>query len=147
MLNGRCDPRVDRGVLGRYLVLLALFLGVGQVEASGKEAASDVCQQASETKFGKQAPRIGSHPPRPVRQSSPRFPKVWPKECKGTVFAHDVLIGPSGEVAGVWKRRAPCTSMERVVRESIQARVYEPLLLNGTPTPICVTVGTSVEFR
>jgi hypothetical protein len=77
----------------------------------------------------------------------PAFPSDWPKECRGTVAVHEVLISPSGKADRFWTIRTPCLSMDETVRKAILDRQCEPLIREGTAVPYCITMSTQVELR
>ena len=122
-------------------------------EAFAGSPDEQACVRESKERFGVPASVEGSksRDGKPVVLTCsplrPVFPAEWPKECRGTVAVHEVLVSPSGKTDRVWTIRTPCHVMDEAVRKAILDRTCKPVTLDGKPVPFCITVSTHVELR
>ncbi len=84
---------------------------------------------------------------------APAFPEL----PKGTtvgfgLWAGEVLLDQAGKVAKVWQLRGyrltpAFPAFDQAVIDAIQQWRFEPLLVSGQATPVCVTVTTSIHLQ
>jgi hypothetical protein len=68
------------------------------------------------------------------------------------MWVGEALIDTSGKVSRVWPIRQvrfkpAFPAYNQAVVDGIRRWEYEPLLVNGKPTPLCMTVTTNVDFQ
>jgi hypothetical protein len=138
------------------LITLVVGLGVSAQSAAEQEttARAGVCEREAEKIVGQKAVRIdGSiRAPRRLRWLPPIFPELPPGTTAMGMWVGEVLIDSSGKVARVWATREVRLKpafpvLNQAVVDALGQWEYQPLVLNGTPTPFCVTVTTNIDFQ
>jgi hypothetical protein len=140
------------------LALITLVVGLVAPAQSAAEPATTaragVCEGEAEKIVGQKAVRIGGsiRPPRRLRWLPPIFPELPPGTTAMGMWVGDVLVDRSGKVARVWATREvrlkpAFPALNQAVVDALGQWEYQPLLLNGTPTPFCMTVTTNIDFQ
>ena len=80
-----------------------------------------------------------------INGSKPTYPEFARQQHLAGEVLFDTVIGPDGHVTSVKPIFAADPTLVAAAKDAVQRWVYEPTLLNGTPTPIRTTV--TVNFR
>ena len=111
------------------------------------------CEREAEKLVGQKAARIGDAivAPKKRRTVRPRYPELPPGTIASGMWTGEALVDVSGRVVQVWpvrevRLKPPFPAFNTAIAESIRRWEFEPLLVNGTPAPFCVTVTTNIDF-
>lgn len=68
------------------------------------------------------------------------------------VWMAEVLIDAHGKIREVWVLREPTVSppwpeFNRAFELAARQWQYEPLIVQGEPVPVCMTVTTTIDWR
>jgi|ERR1051325_5225721 hypothetical protein len=137
-----------------------IVLGLYRVERpSGQEKPANVsragvCEREAEKLLGQKPVRIGGSIPAPnkVRSVPPHYPELPHGTTGSGMWIGEVLIDKTGKAARVWPIREVILKpafpiFNQAIVDSVGSAEYEPVLLNGAPTPFCMTVTVSIELR
>ena len=88
---------------------------------------------------------------RKVRSAAVDFSSMGDRTGSG-VWVGEALIGVDGRVERVWTHRSPAfepawPEFDDLVAAAVTKWVYEPVLVDGTPTPVCIVVTTTFHWR
>ena len=137
-------------------IALVVALDVSAQVATGQtiKARAGVCEREAEKLLGQKAVRIGDsiRPPRKLRGSSPKLPELPPGTTAMGMWIGEVSIDASGKVREVWpirevRLKPAFPALNQAVVDAIRRWEFEPLLLNGMPTPFCMTVSNNIDFQ
>jgi hypothetical protein len=117
-------------------------------------ARAGVCEREAETLLGQQAVRISEsiHPPKRLRGLPPVLPELPNGTTAMGMWIGEALIDSAGKVARVWPTREvrfkpAFPEFNQAIADAVRRWEYRPLLINGTPTPFCMTVSSNVDFQ
>lgn len=163
------------GVAVRFVLAVAMGLSLGSVvhlhasaveliavpddthsSDSGAHAAdrSGVCEREAEKLLGQKAARIGrsARAPKKLGHVPPNYPELPPGTQASGVWLGEILIDNSGKIARVWALREvrfgpPFPAFNNAIADAIQQWQFEPLLVQGTATPACMTVTINIDWQ
>src|SRR4051812_558345 len=90
--------------------------------------------------------------PKKIRDVRPNYPEA-PAGTVGTgIWIGEALINNSGKVVGVWPLREveftpPFPSFNSAITDAIRQWEFEPLLVQGKPAPVCMTVTVTINWQ
>ena len=161
----------------RASVILAIAIGLSlaspdRLSGSAMEAAADqgrlpvplppktvaegrrACEKESEKLWGQKPVRIGGsmRPPKKLRSVAPQYPDLPPETLGSGIWLGEVLIGDSGKVAYVWPIREvifspPFPAFNNAITDAIRQWEFAPLLVQGQPMPVCMTVSMTIDWQ
>ena len=112
-----------------------------------------VCEREAETLLGQKAVKIGGSVgiPRKLPSKTPKYPEPPAGTIGSGTWLGEVLVNASGKVTQVWPIREvrfkpPFPAFNKAIEDSIRRWEYEPILVNGTPTPFCMTVSHNANW-
>jgi hypothetical protein len=150
------------GNLSKIVSLIALALMLSRADAlSGQDASGQtrpartgVCEREAEKLLGQKAVLISEsiRPPKRLRGLPPVLPELPDGTTAMGMWIGEALIDSSGKVARVWPTREvrfkpAFPEFNQAIADAILRWEYQPLLLNGKPTPFCMTVSSNVDFQ
>src|SRR5262249_59218390 len=112
------------------------------------------CEADAKTRFG--MPAVSAKLPKGglkrIRGGSPALPALPPGTKGSGIAIHEVLIGPSGKVQGVWPIQQPTfqpafPAISQAIVDAIKTWEYEPHRAGGQAVPVCMVVSTNIHWR
>jgi hypothetical protein len=124
--------------------LLALI-----VAAAAEAGPARQCVEQSETLVGQRAMLADKDTlvPRKLRSVPPDYPtRQGSSKMLSSIWLGEALVAQDGKVREVWTIRPlrfepAWPEFEEAIRASIRQTVYEPVVVDGKATPICVTIS------
>jgi len=133
-------------------VVLATLLQAAPDQQS--KARAGVCEREAEKLLGQKAVRIGNsiRPPRKLRGLPPELPELPAGTTAMGMWVGEALFDASGKAAQVWpirevRLKPAFPALNNAFVDSILRWTFDPLLLNGKPTPFCMTVTSNIDFQ
>jgi hypothetical protein len=113
------------------------------------------CADESEKLVGQRAALVGKdfRAPRKLRDVPLEFPtRPGATKAGSSIWLGDALVDQEGKVREVWTLRPlrfdpPWPEFESAIAASIRQWVYEPSVVDGKPSPVCVTVSVSINWK
>ena len=144
----------------KTLPVTALVLALGAdaaaravAEQTGR-ARAGVCEREAEKLVGQKPVRISGsiRPPKKLRGLPPELPELPDGTTAMGMWVGEALIDSSGKVAQVWPTREvrfkpAFPEFNQSIADAIRRWEFVPLLLNGKPTPFCMTVSSNIDFQ
>jgi hypothetical protein len=120
---------------------------------AGRQQAG-VCQREALKLLGRNPVRVQGkiRAPKKIRHIQPSYPE-WPHATVGTGnWIGEALIDEHGKVRQVWvlrepKLTPPFAAFAEAVVEAVRQWEFEPLNVEGVPTPLCMTVVTTFHWQ
>jgi hypothetical protein len=146
-------------------IALAVLIGLSvsswnraeRVSAQATEpnkARTGACEREAEKLTGQKTVRIGGaiRAPKQLREVSPNYPKQSPGTVGTGAWIGEALVNSSGEVVKVWTIRdvtfTPAfPAFNNAIVDDIHRREYEPVIVDGKPSPFCLTVSVQINWR
>lgn len=121
--------------------------------ANANKARAGVCEREAEKLTGQKPVRIGGsiRAPKQLREVSPNYPKQPPGTNGSGMWIGEALVNNSGKVAEVWSIREVIfkpafPAFNEAIVDAIRRREYEPVLVDGKPSPFCMTVTVQINW-
>ena len=115
---------------------------------------ASACQGEAPKLLGKEAVRVSGQirAPRKLRHVSPSYPKLPPGIVGSGSWVGELLIDAQGKVARVWTIREPRLNppyppFSKAIADAVRQWEFEPSKVKGVPTPVCMTVVTTVHWE
>jgi hypothetical protein len=113
------------------------------------------CVEEAETLVGQRAAVVDRHfpAPRKVRHVEIEFPtRPGSTKAGSSIWLGDALVDQQGRVRAVWTLRPlrfdpPWPEFDEAIAAGIRQWAYEPSLVDGRPSPVCLTVSVSIDWR
>jgi hypothetical protein len=113
------------------------------------------CVEESETLVGRRAAVVDKTLPAPrkVRHVELEFPtRPGSTKAGSSIWLGDALVDQQGTVRAVWTLRPlrfdpPWPEFEEAIAAGIRQWTYEPSLVDGRPSPVCLTVSVSINWQ
>lgn len=145
---------------------LALFVGIGtcgvvQIAAAVGQPANTtkapqfgICDREAPGIAGVKPAKIGGslRSPRKMRDVPPRYPDQ-PAQTKGSgMWAGEALIDAKGKISHVWTIREvsftpPFPEFNQSIVDAIRQWEFEPTVIGGAATPVCMVVTMNINWR
>jgi hypothetical protein len=134
------------------LLAAALTLGAATAAHAGPSRA---CVDESESIVGARAVLVGkeSWAPRRLREPVLEFPtRQGSSTAKSTIWVGEALIDATGKVRSVWTLRPlrfepAWPEFDEAVVAGVRQAAYEPPMVDGKSSPVCVTVSVTIHWR
>lgn len=118
------------------------------------KAQAGACEREAKKLTGEKAVRIGGsiRAPKQLRDVSPNYPKQPPGTTGSGMWLGEALVSSSGKVVQVWAIREVTfkpafPAFNEAIVESIHRREYEPVIVEGKPSPFCMTVSVNINWQ
>jgi len=90
--------------------------------------------------------------PKKIRDVRPNYPEAPAGTVGSGIWIGEALINNSGKVVGVWPLREveftpPFPSFNSAITDAIRQWEFEPLLVQGKPAPVCMTVTVTINWQ
>ena len=113
-----------------------------------------VCDREAERLLDQKPVRIrGSvRAPKKIRDVRPKYPQFPPGTTGSGMWMGEALVNNSGNVVRVWPIREvefkpPFPSFNNAIRDAIRQWEFEPLIVQGKPVPVCMTVTVNIDWQ
>jgi hypothetical protein len=132
----------------------AAMLTVGAASAAQADTAR-ACLDESERIVGARAVLTGKERPAPrkLRDVPLEFPtRQGSSTARSTIWLGDALVDATGKVRAVWTLRPlrfepAWPEFDEAIAAGIRQWTYEPPLVDGRSTPVCVTVSVAITWK
>lgn len=113
------------------------------------------CVDESEKLVGRRAAVVDKTLPAPrkVRHVELEFPtRPGSTKAGSSIWLGDALVDQQGRVRAVWTLRPlrfdpPWPEFDEAIAAGISQWLYEPPLVDGRPSPVCLTVSVSMNWQ
>jgi hypothetical protein len=135
----------------RAVLALPLILASVSAAAAGPTRQ---CVDQSETLVGQRARLVDQTFPAPRRLSSAPF--EYPTRPGTTnasgVWVGEALVDQAGKVRQAWTIRGfhfepAWPEFDEAITTGLRSWTYEPAMIDGTATPVCVTVSVNIHWK
>ena len=134
--------------------LLAAVLSLGAATAA-EAGPARACVDESERIVGARAVLAGKDRPalRKLREVPLEFPtRQGSSTARSTIWLGDALIDQQGRVRAVWTLRPlrfepAWPEFDDAIAAGIRQWTYEPSVVDGQASPVCVTVSVSINWK
>jgi hypothetical protein len=113
-----------------------------------------VCEREARQLIGAKPVRVEGKIPAPknLRHVRPSYPELPPGTVGSGYWIGEVLIDARGKVSQVWvirepKLTPPYPPFPQAIVDAIRQWEFEPLKVKGVPTPLCMTVVTTLHWQ
>ena len=135
-------------ILGSAALVLAM-VAVDTAAAPGRK-----CPAEAERLVGRPAAVVDQNlkAPRKLRGGSGLdFSGMGERRGSGN-WLGEALVGTDGTVRQVWTLRSPqfepaWPEFDEVVAANLRQWAYEPMVIDGTPTPVCMVIAVTINWR
>lgn len=122
-------------------------------DEQGSQVQAGVCEREAAELLGQKTVSIGGsiRPPKKLRSVAPKYPELPSGTTGSGMWIGEVLVNNAGKVAHVWPIREvtlkpPFPAFNNAIVDAIRGWEYEPVLVDGKPSPFCMTVSTNIHF-
>jgi len=123
------------------------------VAAAVEAGPTRQCVEQSEALVGQRAMLVDKDAlvPRKLRSVPPDYPiRQGSSKMLSSIWFGEALVAQDGKVRDVWTIRPlrfepAWPEFEEAIRASIRQTVYEPVVVDGKATPVCVTISVFVH--
>jgi len=140
---------------GSCALALVLLMALSHSVVLGVETQKvGVCAREGAAVVGRKplATMKGMRALKKLRDVKPAYPEL-PEGTQGSgVWVGEVLVAANGKVARIWPLREvqfspPFPRFNQAIVSAIDQWEFEPALVNGEPTPVCVTTTVNINWR
>jgi hypothetical protein len=143
------------GIRGALLVaMVCLLASEGRAVELAKPRHVETCEEAAERLFGREPARLPGllKPPVRLHYVKPTYPQD-PLCTNGRgKWVGEALIGPDGRIQqltvlrdSLFKPNHP--ECGQAIASAVREWRYAPTVVQGKPTPVCMTVSVTVDSR
>jgi hypothetical protein len=125
---------------------------VSRVQSSHHPAGT--CERETVKLLGRAPVRIEGkiRAPKKLRHVHPSYPKLPSGTVGSGIWIGAVLIDARGKVSQVWvlrepKLTPPYPAFAEAIVDAVRQWEFEPVKVNGVPTPLCMTVATTLHWE
>ena len=122
--------------------------------AETRAVRAGVCDREAETLLEQKPVRIrGSvRAPKKIRDVRPKYPELPAGTIGSGMWIGEALINNSGKVVRVWpihevEFTPAFPSFNSAITEAIRHWEFEPLIVQGKPAPVCMTVTVTINWQ
>ena len=90
--------------------------------------------------------------PKKIRDVRPKYPELPPGTTGSGTWIGEALINNSGKVVRVWPIREvqfkpPFPSFNSAITDAIRQWEFEPLIVQGKPATVCMTINVNINWK
>jgi outer membrane biosynthesis protein TonB len=141
-------------IIGSLIWFSGGVVGGSQKAPTPRRPTVGVCLREAAKLVGAQSVQVSKmvRAPKKTHHVPTHWPELPPSTSVGGVWVGEVLIDHKGRVAEVWSTRPfrvhpPFPAFNEAVVTAIRQWVFEPMIVEKKPVPVCTVVSININLQ